>query len=260
MKVLVCYKWVLDEADISINVDDLSLNFEKAKYKISEYDRNAIELGAKLQESNGCTLHAATIGHGVKASANDVLSRGPEEVFYIDNVKLENTDSAVTAKLLAGIAKKIGDIGIIICGNGSSDFYSQQVGPRLAALLGYPSVSYATSVKLNGSEIIAERKLEDGSEYIKVKGPAVISILPEINKPRIPGLKQILAAKKKPSTSISLEEIGITESEIGTPIEVKKVIAAVMDRKQTRIGCDDMNAAEIASILVKQFQSDGIIN
>ncbi|BAF60613.1 electron transfer flavoprotein, beta subunit [Pelotomaculum thermopropionicum SI] len=260
MKVLVCYKWVLDEADIFVNEQDLSLNFDKAKGKINEYDRNAIELGASLKETVGCELYAATVGKGVKASVNDVLSRGPEKVFYMDSPGLDSLDSSVTARLLAAMIKKIGGIDLVICGEGSSDFYSRQVGPRIAALLGYASLSYAVDVQVNGSEIIVTRKLDDGTEVVKVSSPAVISVLPEINKPRIPSLKQILAAKKKPSTSLALEEIGLTEADLATSLTFGDVAAAIMERKRIRIdeGCQDIS--EAVAKLIKQLRADRVLN
>lgn len=260
MKVLVCYKWVLDEADIFVNEQDQSLNFDKAKGKISEYDRNAIELGAVLKETTGCTLYAATVGKGVKASVNDVLSRGPEQVFYMDAPELDVLDSSVTAHLLAAIVKKIGDVDLVICGDGSSDLYSRQVGPRLAALLNYASLSYAVSVQVNGEEVTVERKLDEGTGVVKAKGPAVISVLPEINKPRIPGLKQILAAKKKPSTNLTLDEIGCTKDALIPQITVTGVSAVVMERKQIRMDEGGQSINDAVAKLVKQLQADRVLN
>ncbi len=259
MKVLVCYKWVLDEADIVIDEKDRSLNLTRAKGKISEYDRNAIELGAGLQETAGCHLVAATVGKGVKESVSDVLSRGPEEVFYLDSPAFDSLDSFLTAQLLAALIQKIGDIDLVICGEGSSDSYSQQVGPRLAALLGYGSLSYAAGVQLQGSEIIAERKLDSGLETVKTHLPAVITVLPEINKPRIPGLKQILSAKKKPSTAVTLAEIGWAGKELVSPVKITGTQAAVMERKQIKVNESGLTPQETAAKLVKQLKADRVL-
>lgn len=260
MKVLVCYKWVLDEADIYVDEKDKSLQFEKAKGKISEYDRNALELGAVLQETAGCQLLAATIGNKVQTSVTDVLSRGPENVYYIESPAFQDADSSVTAKVLAELIRKIGDVDLVICGEGSSDSYSQQVGPRLAAHLGYASITYAGRVALNGSEITAERRLDDGTEVVKVNSPAVITVLPEINKPRIPGLKQILAAKKKLSTQMALEDLGFNQGDIQTAISTSRVLASVMERKQIRVNGNGENTAEAVKKLVDQLRAERVLN
>ncbi len=259
MKVLVCYKWVLDEADIVVDEKDRSLDLTRAKGKISEYDRNALELGASLQEAADCRLVAATVGKGVKKSVSDVLSRGPEEVFYLDSPDFDSSDSFLTAQLLASLIQKIGDIDLVICGEGSSDSYSQQVGPRLAALLGYASLSYAAGVQLQGSEIIAERKLDSGLETVKTHLPAVITVLPEINKPRIPGLKQILAAKKKPSTEVTLAEIGRAGKELVSSVKITGTQAVVMERKQIKVNESGLTLQETAAKLVKQLKADRVL-
>ena len=76
IKVLVCYKWVVDEADIKVQAGSRQLNFEKTVYKINEYDRNALEAGTQLAEEQGAEVTALSVGTSqVKASLKDVLSR-----------------------------------------------------------------------------------------------------------------------------------------------------------------------------------------
>lgn len=111
MKVLVCYKWVIDEADIIPDEESHTLNTSRAKYKISEIDRNAIELGVTLKEQTGCELQSLTIGKETKASLKDALSRGIDNAFYVETA---SEDSMGTAKVMAAAIKKLGDIDIII--------------------------------------------------------------------------------------------------------------------------------------------------
>ena len=206
MKALVCYKWVPDEADIVVDQATKTLKMDKVKYKVSEYDRNAIELGVSLNENNGFNVESITVGTGVKASTTDVLARGIEKAYYVETDAL---DSLSSAKVIAEAVKKIGDVDLIICGEGSGDQYSQQVGPRVAALLDYQLVTYVSSLYVqSGDTLRAERKLEDGVEVVKVQGPTVVTVLSDINTPRIPGMKQILSAKKKPSEELALADLG----------------------------------------------------
>ncbi|HHY60782.1 MAG TPA: electron transfer flavoprotein subunit beta/FixA family protein [Clostridia bacterium] len=257
MRAVVCYKWVIDEADITVEEQDRSLNFKNAKYKISEYDRNALELGATLQEQHGWELLAVTVGKGVEASTKDVLSRGPEKVYYVDDPALEEADSAVAAKVLAKVIEKIGHVDLVICGEGSSDGYSQQVGPRLAALLGYPVLTYVSALEVEGSTLKAQRKLDDGVEVVQVTVPAVVTVTPDINKPRIPSLKQILAAKKKPAEKLALGDLGPVSTAAG--LDVTGVSAAVVERKQIRINEQGMDLMEAAARLVKQLREEKVI-
>ena len=136
-KCLVCYKWTLDEQDIKIKPEDLSLDSSRAKGKISDFDRNAIEEATLLVEKNGGAVDALTYGTAsVKQSLKDALSRGPEKVYWIADASAENADANVTANVLAAAIRKLGQYDLILCGEGSSDLFNQQTAPRLAALLG----------------------------------------------------------------------------------------------------------------------------
>lgn len=252
MKILVCYKWVPDEADIVVDPTSKTLNMDKVKYKISDYDRNAIELGVSLSESNGFNMESLTIGPGVKASTKDVLARGSEKAYYIEAEELEST---ATAKVIAQAVKKIGGVDLIICGEGSGDEYSQQVGPRVAALLDYQLVTYVSAFKLEESAFIAERKLDKGNEVVKVQGPMVVTVLSEINTPRIPGMKQILAAKKKPTEEFTITDLGLSEDELSSGFAVKNVGPSLQNRKQIRMNANGESVKEAVANLIQELKA-----
>ncbi|MBP2634519.1 MAG: fixA [Firmicutes bacterium] len=231
-KLLVCYKWVLDEQDIKI-AGDLSLDTGRAKYKISDYDKNAIEEGALLAELHGISVEALTFGtDAVKQSLKDALSRGLDKVYWIGDAASEQADAFVTANVLAAAIKKLGQYDLILCGEGSADTYSQQTAPRLAALLDIPAVTFVQKITVADGKVIATRKLGDCIEEVTVTGPVVISVLPEINKPRIPGLKQVMAAAKKPSEEVKVSELGIAAEALTAKVRAVSRKGYVMDRKK----------------------------
>ncbi|HHT62166.1 MAG: electron transfer flavoprotein subunit beta/FixA family protein [Bacillota bacterium] len=258
-KIVACYKWVADEADIRIDEKSRALNFDRVKYKISEYDRNAIEVGNSLKDKYSCEFVAVTCGAQVESSLKDVLSRGPTNVYYINDEILADADGGVTAKVLAGIIKKIGAVDLVICGEGSGDEYGQQVGPRLAALLGYASCTFVTKLDLTDEGLMAERKLEDGIEVVQVQGPAVVTVLPDINTPPIPTLKQILGAKKKPTTKLSLKDIGLSRDACAPKLKNIGVLGTVMERKGICMNIDGLSIQEAAEKLAKRLSADGIL-
>ncbi|MFZ5816106.1 MAG: electron transfer flavoprotein subunit beta/FixA family protein, partial [Bacillota bacterium] len=189
--VITCYKWVLDEADIRVEGNG-ALNFERAGRKISEYDRNAIEAAVQIQEQKGGSVVAVSLGGPeLKNSAKDALSRGPERAVLAIDPAFEGADSRLTALGLAEAVRAAGAFDLIICGEGSGDLYAQQVGPRLAALLGIPCVSFVNKLEVTETGIRAERKLEDGIEVVEAGFPVLVTVLPDLNRPRIPGLKQV---------------------------------------------------------------------
>ena len=258
-KVVVCYKWVWDDADLRVDARTRELSFEKARRKISEYDRNAIETGVQVKAATGAELVGLTSGADVTPSLKDALSRGLDAVEYVSDDRLADADHRETAKVLAGAIRAMGPVDLVVCGEGSSDEYGRQINARLAALLGFASVSCVNRVDAAEGTLHLERKLEDGLEKVDVSGPAVISVLPDINDPPIPSLKQILGAKKKPTVPRTLEEIGLDEGASEAGLEVRSVLGSVVERKGIRLNEDGCAMADAVRRLVDQLKDENII-
>lgn len=257
MRVITCYKWVLDEADLKIDPKSRALITERAKSKISEYDRNAIECGVQLVEAAGGEVIALTAGTpDTKSSLKDALSRGPAEVMFVNDPAMAQADTYVTAKVLAAAVKQINPYDLIVCGEGSSDGYSQQVGIRLAQLLGIPVITFVNKVEVNGNVLVAERKLDEGIEVVEVNLPALVTVLPDVNQPRIPSLKQILAAAKKPVKETNFQQLGVQAPDTQPKVVRKSVLGAVVERKRVRVEGDPENVATQALEILKK---EGVI-
>ena len=256
-KCLVCCKWSLDERDIKVKPEDLSLDVGRAKGKISDFDRNAIEEATLIVEKQGGTVEALSYGTAaVKQSLKDVLSRGPEKIYWIADASAESADAAVTAKVLAAAILKLGAYDLILCGEGSSDLFNQQTAPRLAALLGLPCLSFVNKLSIEGDTVQATRKLEDCLEAVTVNGPVVISVLGEINKPRIPSLKQVLGAAKKPNEEIKIADLGLKSEDLQPKAVRKSVKGFVMQRKN--VIYQESSAAENVAKLKNSLVSEGL--
>jgi len=209
MDIVVCYKVVPDEQDIVIQVDQ-RLSFTKAEWKIGQYDQSAIEAGVQIAENVGGKVLALSIGNKTLDSSKlrkSALSRGPGKLYLVVDENLEGADSFQTAQVLAKAVAKIGKFDLVICGEGSSDLYAQQVGIQLGELLGVATINAVSKIVPDGDKIIVERTLEEEVEVLEVTLPAVISVTSDINLPRIPSLKEILAAGKKNVTTWSLADI-----------------------------------------------------
>ncbi|NLW92316.1 MAG: electron transfer flavoprotein subunit beta/FixA family protein [Syntrophomonadaceae bacterium] len=250
--ILCCYKWVADEAYIrSGSGGDLDLSM--ADYKISDYDKNAIEEAVLLAEQHGGTAAVITVGlpddtKGIK----DALSRGPEKAYFINDPAFVDLEPAQTASLLAAAIASPIPYDIIICGEGSSDLYAQQVGPRLAEKLGIPCLCYVQKVELNGSELIAHRKSDEGLEVVKVSLPVLLTVVPDINNPRLPGLRDTLAAGKKPVVEFTAEDL----PSIDTAALATTATKAATIKRNSRLF--DADAAGIEE-LVQELKNSGAI-
>jgi electron transfer flavoprotein beta subunit len=254
---LVLYKWTLDEQDIKVRPDDLSLDSSRAKGKISDFDRNAIEEAASIVEKQGGSVTALSYGStGVKQSLKDVLSRGADKAYWIADDSAENADARVTAKVLAAAIGKIGPFDFILTGEGSSDLFNQQTAPRLAALLGLPCLTFVHKLEIDGDKASVSRKLTDCTELVTVNGPAVISVLSDINKPRIPGLKQVLGASKKPSEEILIGTLGLSAEDLRPKAVRHSVKGFVMTRKN--VIYKEANASDSVAKLIASLAGEGL--
>lgn len=202
MNIVAAFKVVPDDQDIQIKADR-TLDYSKAHRVVSTYDLNAIEACARLADAAGDShVTAVTVGPSAIDDSKlkkNVLARGVDELFMIADDACSDLDAHATAQALAEVLDKVGSYDVIICGDGSADNYAQQVDVQLAAVLGVPVVNGATRLTPQGDALIVERTLEDVVETVEVSLPAIVSVAPDAALPRIPGMKDILAAGKKPA-------------------------------------------------------------
>ncbi len=215
MNIVAAFKVVPDDQDIQVSADG-TLDYSKAKNTVSAYDLNAIEAAAQLAAANeGSNVVAVTVGGAdiddSKLKKN-VLARGVDELYMTADDACKGLDARATAVALAELVSKVGDFDVVLCGDGSADNYAQQVDVQLADALGLPVVTAVSAVSVEGAVATCDRMLETQLQTVQVDLPAVISVVPDIALPRIPGMKDILAAGKKPMNVAGAE--GAYESSI----------------------------------------------
>ena len=200
MNIVAAFKVVPDDQDIQVSADG-TLDYSKAKNTVSAYDLNAIEAAAQL--ADGGRVVAVTAGPAdiddSKLKKN-ILARGVDELYMTADDACKGLDAHAAAAALADLVAKAGEYDLILCGDGSADDYAQQVDVQLADALGLPVVTAVSAVSVEGAVATCDRMLETQLQTVQVDLPAVISVVPDIALPRIPGMKDILAAGKKPSS------------------------------------------------------------
>ncbi len=252
LKIITCFKWVIDEADIKVDTASRRLLLDRVTCKISPYDRNAVEEGMLLQEKHGAQVVAVTVAPSTGRNCiKDVLSRGPEKAFFIHDPSFTGLEPSQTSALLAKAIERSIDFDLILCGEGSSDLYAQQVGPALAERLGISCATYVNKLTVmeNENRIVVERKLEEGIETVSVPLPALVTVLPDINTPRIPSLKQVLGAARKPVENITLDMLG---GHNGPCLETVEIQAAIMERRRLKFGSEEADIRAVVNALLKE--------
>lgn len=245
LNIIVCYKNVPEEQDIQVNPDK-TLDLGRAAYKTGQYDLNAVEAGMQIAEAvAGSTVNVLTVGGDTVDNAKlkkGILSRGPAQMYAVKDASLSEADSFMTAAVLKAAIERLGGADLVLCGEGSGDMYNQQVGNTLGALMDLATVNAVSKITPQGNSLIVERSVEDGVEVLEVALPAVISVSSDINIPRIPGMKDILGAGKKPSTVWNLSEV--TEP-LQNPSRTISILAPEQtDRRQMIVEGDGDDAIE----------------
>ncbi|EAQ7236886.1 putative electron transfer flavoprotein FixA [Salmonella enterica] len=249
MKIITCYKCVPDEQDIAINNADGTLDFSKADSKISQYDLNAIEAACQLKQQLG-DAQVVAMSVGGKALTNakgrkDVLSRGPDELIVVIDDQFEQALPQHIATALAAAAQKSG-FDLLICGDGSSDLYAQQVGLLVGEALNIPAINGVSKIlSLTDSTLTVERELEDEVETLSIPLPAVIAVSTDINTPQIPSMKAILGAAKKPVQVWSPADIGLNS----VPAYSAQQVAAPKQRERQRVVIEGDGEEQIAAFV-----------
>ena len=203
MNIIVPIKVLADDQDIVVAADR-SLDDSKAHRIVSTYDLNAIEAAVQLASAHADSKVVCVSVADAKADDSKlkkgILARGVDELVMIADDACADLDAHATAAMLARLVDGLDAADLIVCGDGSADNYAQQVDVQLAARLGLPSVNGATKIEAGSGSVTVERTLEDVVEVVEAPLPCVVSVAPDIALPRIPGMKDILAAGKKPSS------------------------------------------------------------
>jgi len=199
MKIAVCIKRVPDsEARIKIAADAKSLDEAGVKFILNPYDEFALEEALRRREAAGAG-EVVIVCLGPAASQETIrsaLAIGADSGVLLQ-VERVPPDGLEVAKALAAELKG-GGFDLILFGKLAIDDYNHQVGPMVAELLGLPCVTAITHLDLTQGRGSAEREIEGGVEVVDFPLPAVLTADKGLNEPRLPALKGIMAAKKKP--------------------------------------------------------------
>ncbi|MBN9106901.1 MAG: hypothetical protein J0I14_18070 [Propionibacteriaceae bacterium] len=244
MRIIACIKAAPDDADIVVGADR-ALDLSRAAWKVGSYDLNAIEAARRLADQAGGEVVGLTLGGEELANSKlrkDALSRGLDALVIVPGSA--DADSFQTASALASAIGGLGGYDLVVLGAGSSDRYAQQVGNQLGALLGVPTLNGVNSIAVESDHVRVERLLEDAEQVIDVALPAVVSVTSGINVPRIAGMRDILAAGKKP----------VTEASAPMPAASTRLVSLLapeqVDRRRTVVEGDPAEtAAQLATFL-----------
>lgn len=257
MKIVVCVKQVPDAKDVRLDPVTNTLARDGVQSIMNPYDRHALEAGVKLAESNGGTVTVLSMGPPQAAETlREAVACGAHEAVLVSDRAFAGADTWATTHTLAQAIAKIGGADLVLCGKQAIDGDTAQVGPGLAERLAIPYVTCVRKVvEAADGALRVERLMDDGYDLVELKLPALLTVVKEINEPRLPSLKGKMKAKKLEVQMLSAGDIAADPEQIGlkgSPTQVVRVFPPEMRGERTIFsGTADEQVAQLAAALEK---------
>jgi len=257
VEIVVCVKTNPDPQMVRIKTREPVL--EAVPFKLGDLDKNALETAIQLRDAAGGKVVALTVAESnrkIKETVKDALAMGADEAVIVDDPAAASLDQAALAAVIAAAVKKLPACDLLLFGEGSSDNYTGQVPSRVAEKLGVPQVGYARKVEAADGAVRCERSMDEMIETLELPLPAAVTVVSEINEPRIPSLMHIMKAGSKPTQVWTLADLGLDAAALAPKQEVVSNLAEEQDRKHIVF---EGTAAEQAEAFVNALVKEGVV-
>lgn len=252
MNIAVLVKWVPEPQGTPRLGEDHLLVREGAVGALDPGDEYGLERALQLVERDGGEVALVSMGPEVAVAAvQRGLAMGAARGVLVTDDALRGADTLVTARVLAAAIRSVGPVDLVVAAVESTDGYTGTLPVTIAELLGLPSVTFATSLDVEGGELRAERQTSAGSEVVACPMPALVTVTTGVAEPRYPSLKGVMGAKSKPIERPSLGDLGLTADATRSTQAVASVEAAPAKSGGRVIEAGPGTAGEIADLLAE---------
>ena len=208
MKILVCISHVPDTTSkINFTDNDTKFDTNGVQFVINPYDEFVLTRAMWFKEKQGATVTVVNVGSAsTESTLRKALAIGADNAIRINAVP---NDGMSVAKEIAAVAKN-GGYDLVLAGKESSDYNGQMVPGMVAALLGYNFVNGCVLLEVDGANVSATREIDGGSESLQTSLPLVVGGqkgIVEESDLRIPNMRGIMMARKKPLTVVPAAEV-----------------------------------------------------
>jgi electron transfer flavoprotein beta subunit len=216
MNIVVCVKQVPDTwAEKKLSDSDRTVDREGVEGVMNELDEYAVEEALKIKEAQGGEVTVLTMGpEKAVETIRKALSMGADKAVHIVDPALHGSDALATSYAIAQALATV-DHDLVILGVESTDARMSVLPAMLAERLGVAQLTFARKVEVADGKVTIERQTDTGYDVVEGSTPAVVSVVEKINEPRYPSFKGIMAAKKKPLTTLTLADAGIEAGRVG---------------------------------------------
>jgi electron transfer flavoprotein beta subunit len=258
MKIVVAYKWAPNPQDATVGSAG-AVDWSRAKPGISEYDPVAAELARRLADATGGEVIGLTAGAkrvDVTLARKAALSRGLDRAVIVADDSLDGAATTELAAVLAAAVRYIGDVHLVITGDSSVDVGAKMVPTVLAGQLGWPAVAEVTAVSGQAGALRVEHTIAGGTQAVEISCPAVLAASTDAAVPRVPGMKDLLSAGKKPVETLEVAALDVPVT--GTTVTVTGTSRPDLKARRGQM-IDTADPAAAAAELVAALRLAGVL-
>ncbi|MCD4812615.1 electron transfer flavoprotein subunit beta/FixA family protein [bacterium] len=259
MNIVVLIKQVVATTNVKLDPETGTMIRDGVESILNPFDEYAVEEALRIKEKLGGKITVVTMGPPQAAAIiKKTIGLGADEGILISDRAIAGSDTWATAYTLSQALIKIGDYQLIITGKQAVDGDTAQVGPEIAACLDLPMIAWVRKIEeISEEKIRAQRLMEDGYDVLESPLPALISVVKEINEPRLESLKGKMRAKKyEPQVWAVADMPGFDTSQVGlkgSPTRVFKTFTPKRQYKGEMIEGEPAQAAEILYGKIKEM-------
>jgi electron transfer flavoprotein beta subunit len=265
MHIVCCIKQVPDTAQVKIDPDTNTLIRSGVASICNPYDLVAVEAAVQLVEKHGGKVTVITMGPPQAESAlRDALALGAHEAILLSHRAFAGADTLATSYTLSRAISKIAateSVSLVICGKQAIDGDTAQTGPGIATRLGYTLFTYVSEIREvnpEGNYITVRREVEGGSEIVKGKMPALLTVELQLGTPRYASLPEMVRSLRQDVKVWGPDEIEAVPERLGvkgSPTLVKGISAPEV-RKGGLVFNAEQNETAVDDFLDKLFDKE----
>jgi electron transfer flavoprotein beta subunit len=226
MNVVVCVKQIPDPATPGVLDQGTKTLKREGKLILDESDSYGVEMALQLADTaGGGEVSLVSMAPNDEVSGlRTALAMGAAKAVLVSDPALQGSDALTTAKVLAKAIERLGGADLVLAATESTDGYTGTVPEQIAEVLGWPSVTFAKHVEVDGNNVKVQRQTEAGFDEVEASLPAVVSVTAGVVEPRYPSFKGIMAAKNKPVDQVTVGDLGLSADQVGWAGARQKIV------------------------------------
>jgi electron transfer flavoprotein beta subunit len=239
MRTIVCIKQVPSTNEVRLDPETKTIIRDGHQSVTNPFDTYAIEQAVQIKERLGGQVIGLSMGiPATERLLRDAMSRGVDRSMLLSDRAFAGADTLATSYTLSLGVKDIGDFDLILCGKMAVDGDTAQIGPELAENLAIPHVTDVVElVEVSEEKILCKKATDKGHQLLEVDLPALVTVVKDINMPRLPSIPGIEFSLDAPFSLKNAEDLNAEASRIGLSGSPTQVVKTYIPEK-TRTALD----------------------